>query len=163
VWAFDTLGYATSGTFPSGGPASALTAGGGGPFGGAGGRAGTRRFGAAGSSAGVQLFGSGGSSSGAAGAGPAGPPPGSARSSSGAAGGPPGFPGGRQGFGAGAGGGGGGGALGAPIGNAASITTVLSYVKQHGGGTIAVSSQSSAAQAIIALLHSRQGLPEPRP
>src|SRR5271155_2727569 len=149
VWAFDTLGYATSGTFPSGGPASALTAGGGGPFGGAGGRAGTRRFGAAGSSAGVQLFGSGGSSSGAAGAGPAGPPPGSARSSSGAAGGPPGFPGGRQGFGAGAGGGGGGGALGAPIGNAASITTVLSYVKQHGGGTIAVSSQSSAAQAII--------------
>jgi hypothetical protein len=28
--------------------------------------------------------------------------------------------------------------------------TVLSYVKQHGGGTIAVSSQSSAASAIIA-------------
>jgi len=151
VWAFDTLGYATSGTFPSGGPASALSAGGGGPFGGAGGGAG-RRPGAAGGSAGVQLFGSGGSS-GAAGAGPGGPPPGSSSSgSSGTAGGPPGFSGsgGRRGFSGGAPGGtGGGGAIGAPIGNAASITTVLSYVKQHGGGTIAVSSQSSAAQAII--------------
>ena len=151
VWAFDTLGYATSGTFPSGGPASALTAGGAGPFGGAGGGAGARRLRAAGAGAGVQLFGGGGSA-GAAGAGPAGPPPGFSGSASGAAGGPPGFSGaGRgQGFGAGPpGGAGGGGAIGAPIGNAASITTVLSYVKQHGGGTIAVSSQSSAAQAII--------------
>jgi len=47
------------------------------------------------------------------------------------------------------GGAGGSGGIGAPIGNAGSLTEVLAYVKQHGGGTIAVSSQSSAAQAII--------------
>jgi hypothetical protein len=39
--------------------------------------------------------------------------------------------------------------VGAPIGNSASLAKVLAYVKQHGGGTIAVASQSSAAQAII--------------
>ncbi|MGA8364882.1 MAG: glycosyltransferase family 39 protein, partial [Solirubrobacteraceae bacterium] len=38
VWAVDTLGYATSETFPSGGPQSALTAVGGGPAGGFGAR-----------------------------------------------------------------------------------------------------------------------------
>ncbi len=42
TWAAETLGHATSGTFPTGGPASAMLAGGGGPagFGGRGGPAG---------------------------------------------------------------------------------------------------------------------------
>ena len=36
-----------------------------------------------------------------------------------------------------------------PFGGDRSLTQVLSYVKAHGGGTVAVSSQSSAATAII--------------
>ena len=134
VWALDTLGHATSGTFPAGGPASVASEGGGG-FGGFGGRGGGR-----GPRAGAgepQLFGAG-APAGGTGAGPgssqgAGPPPGIT-----------GGPGGRFG-GAGAGPGA-GGAFG---GGEASVTTAVSYVKQHGGGTIAVSSQSSAASAII--------------
>jgi 4-amino-4-deoxy-L-arabinose transferase-like glycosyltransferase len=122
VWAFDTLGHATSGTFPAGGPASVAAGGfggrlGSGGFSGPGGRPGAGRLGAGGAPA--QLFGSG----------PAGGPP------------PGGL--GRGGFGA-------GGAIGAPIGGRTSLTPYLSYVKQHGGGTIAVSSQSSAASAILA-------------
>jgi 4-amino-4-deoxy-L-arabinose transferase-like glycosyltransferase len=136
VWAVDTLGYATSSTFPSGGPASAESGGPGGGFphpgtgGGPGGgfRGAGARGGFGGPSGGVpggvapQLFGSG-----------------SAR-----AGGPPAGVGGAPGgFGAG------GGALGAPIG--ASVSSgVLAYVKEHGGGTIAVASQSNAASAILA-------------
>jgi 4-amino-4-deoxy-L-arabinose transferase-like glycosyltransferase len=78
VWAVDTLGYATSGTFPSGGPESVQTGRGGRPaFGGARGR------------------------------------------------------------------------LGGQFGDDRSIAAVLSYVTGRGGGTIAVSSQSSAAAAII--------------
>jgi 4-amino-4-deoxy-L-arabinose transferase-like glycosyltransferase len=142
VWAVDTLGYATSGTFPSGGPASALTSGGGG-FGGFPGRggAGRLRAGNIASAGGVQLFGSGGPPAGAgAGGAPTGPPPG--------------LPGGAGGSGSGSGpgalgGGGAGGGIGAPFGNSASLSKVLAYVKQHGGGTIAVASQSSASQAII--------------
>jgi hypothetical protein len=42
------------------------------------------------------------------------------------------------------------GGFGSPIGNDAATTQVLTYVKAHGGGTIAVSSQSSAAAAIVA-------------
>ena len=95
TWAFDTLGYATSGTFPAGGPKS-VNAGGPGGFGG--GPGGPGGFGA-----GQPLFGNGGAV-------PSGQPPG------------------------------GGGSL---------SKEVLSYVKQHGGGTIAVESQSSAASAII--------------
>jgi hypothetical protein len=44
----------------------------------------------------------------------------------------------------------GGGGRGGAFGGDRSLTQVLSYVKQHGGGTIAVSSQSSAATSIIA-------------
>jgi hypothetical protein len=59
---------------------------------------------------------------------------------------PPAFAGaagaGRAGFG--------GGGMGAPFGNAGTTTQAVAYVKSHGGGTIAVSSQSSAASAIIA-------------
>jgi hypothetical protein len=129
----DTLGYATSGTFPSGG-ASVQTAGGGGPPGGFGAGAGGRRPGAGGLG-GVPLFGSGGAPAGA----PPGIPGGSGR--------PP--LGGTQGAIAGPGASGGPGAARGAFGSDGSITKVLSYVKQHGGGTIAVSSQSSAAQAII--------------
>ncbi|MGZ4271998.1 MAG: ArnT family glycosyltransferase [Solirubrobacteraceae bacterium] len=77
-WAAQTLGHATNGTFPEGGPA---TTGFGGPGGG----------------------------------------------------GPPG-----GGFGGG----------GGPFGGS-DLTSVLSYVKAHGGGTIAVSSQTGASSAII--------------
>ncbi len=63
VWAFDTLGHATSGTFPAGGPASAETMGGG-PGGGFGGL--SRRLGAgSGGGAAQQLFGPGGAGPGA--------------------------------------------------------------------------------------------------
>jgi len=48
--------------------------------------------------------------------------------------------------GGGFGGPGGGGAFG---GNSASLTSALAYVKANGGGTLAVSSQSTAAAAII--------------
>jgi hypothetical protein len=137
VWAVDTLGYATSGTFPSGGPQNVATAGGsgfGGP-GGFGGRAGgrgltgERRGGIGGGAGAAPLFGLGGS--------PAGGAP---------TGAPPGFAGavGRPGAGAGPGGAGGG-----QFGSDTALTKVLAYVNQHGGGTIAVSSQSSAAQAIV--------------
>ena len=113
VWAFDTLGHATSATFPAGGPASAETGGpGAGPGGGFGGLpgAGTRGFGAGG-----RGFGAGG-----------------------------------RGFGAGgrAFGGGAGGPIGAPVGGSVS-TSILSYVRHHGGGMIAVASQSNAASAIV--------------
>jgi 4-amino-4-deoxy-L-arabinose transferase-like glycosyltransferase len=123
VWALDTLGHATSGTFPAGGPASAETVGVGGPGGGPGGFGARGGFGPAGARGGaVPLFGAG--PPGSAGAGPPGL----------AGGGPPGF--------AGAGGGGFGGGSG-------SLKQVLSYVAAHGGGPIAVSSQSTAATAII--------------
>ena len=124
VWAFDTVGYPTSGTFPSGGPASAESGGGPGGFSAPGGFGGTGGFGGAGGRPGAsvsgavpQLFGPG----------------------AGGFSGPPGR-------GAGLGGGPGGG--GAFRGDE-SLSSVLSYVARHGGGTIAVSSQSSAAAAII--------------
>jgi hypothetical protein len=114
TWAADTLGHATNGTFPAGGPA---TAGFGGPGGGPGGRP-------AGAPAGA--FGPG-ARGGFAGA----PPPGGGGALR--AGGPA------------------GGAAGGPFGaGSGSLTGVLRYVRLHGGGTIAVSSQSGAAPQIIA-------------
>jgi 4-amino-4-deoxy-L-arabinose transferase-like glycosyltransferase len=187
VWAVDTLGHATSGTFPAGGPTSAETVGFGGPGGGVGGFGGRSGFGGrggfgggrtgrpgAGGAGGVQLFGTGGGSSSsssgatseaqggpptgvggipgagaAAGAGTAGgagiPGAGGRSRAGGAPGGLPsvsragGFPGG-AGFGVG----GAGGAFGS-----SSLTSVLSYISKHGGGALAVSSQSTAAGAII--------------
>ncbi len=155
VWAVDTLGHATSGTFPEGGPANLQRASGG-AFGGSRGRGGFGGFappagGATGSAGGgpsasasgratggQPLFGAGASGSARAGGPPEGAPP-------------SGSPG-PGGFGARAGGAGGfgGGALGSPMGDTRTLTQALAYVKQHGGGTIAVSSQSSAASAIIA-------------
>jgi hypothetical protein len=148
VWAVDTLGYATSSTFPSGGPASAVSAGGGAGFGGFGGGGGARRLGSGAAPGAQPLFGAGGPSSGTGGA-RAGAPPGFAGAASGSAR-PPGLSGagGGGGFGGGPGGAG-GGAVGAPLGNSATIDAAISYAKGHGGGTIAVSSQSSAAQPII--------------
>jgi hypothetical protein len=108
AWSVQTLGHATSGTFPAGGPA---TAGGafGGPGGGGGGpglRDGSRR-------------------------GLGGPPPGANGPGAGAA--PTGA-------------GPGGGMFG---GNSASLETALEYIEANGGGTLAVSSQSTAAAAIV--------------
>jgi 4-amino-4-deoxy-L-arabinose transferase-like glycosyltransferase len=188
VWAVDTLGYATSSTFPSGGPASAESGppGGGFPHPGTGGGpggafrgAGARRGfggavpgGAAGGAASggfpgsasasgrpggpagaeasggaaAQLFGSGSTQAGAGAASGVG-----VASGVGAASGGAGGLGARAGVGAPGGfgaGGGTGGALGAPMGASVSSSD-LAYVKAHGGGTIAVASQSSAASAIL--------------
>jgi 4-amino-4-deoxy-L-arabinose transferase-like glycosyltransferase len=143
VWAFDTLGHATNGTFPEGGPSSALASAQGGGFGGRGGLRGAGGLPGAGAVGGV-----GGPPSGGVG----GPPSGVGGPGGGAgapqlfgsrqAGGPPGFGTGARGFGRA------GGAIGAPMGGSVS-SSVLTYVQQHGGGTIAVESQSSAASSIV--------------
>jgi 4-amino-4-deoxy-L-arabinose transferase-like glycosyltransferase len=122
AWAFDTLGYATNPTFPSGGPANVVTAGS--SFGGFPGAIGPRSFNGApriggggqplfgpGSGAGGRFFRGGGSANG-------------------------GFPQFR---------GGGGGSFGAGSVSQAD----LAYVKAHGGGTLAIASQTGAASAII--------------
>ncbi len=119
TWAAETLGHATSSTFPAGGSASAA-AGGPGGFGGA---AGGFR---------------GGAPSGAVGALFA--PPGAG----GGAGAPNGRPSGHQAVGIARGGAGGG--FG---GDTQGLTQAIAYVKSHGGGTIGVESQSSAASAIV--------------
>ncbi len=144
VWAFDTLDHATSSTFPAGGPASAESGG----FGGPGGGFGPGGFGRSGARGG---FGAPGGGSGRAGAlSRAGGPPGGVEAGAGAA--PQLF---GSGSGAGSNSGAGqagappsGGAIGAPIGGGVS-SGVEAYVKRHGGGTIAVSSQSNAASAIL--------------
>ncbi|HST56776.1 MAG TPA: glycosyltransferase family 39 protein, partial [Solirubrobacteraceae bacterium] len=151
TWAVDTLGYATSGTFPAGGPASAGVGGPGGGPGGAGGPG--RGFG-----------GPGGGARGFRGGVPGGAPPAGSAGPGASQGAPPALfgPGGsaargaqsRAGLGAGgapgaAGAGRAGAGPGSPFGDSASITRIASYVRQHGGGTLAVSSQSSAAAAII--------------
>jgi 4-amino-4-deoxy-L-arabinose transferase-like glycosyltransferase len=172
VWAFDTLGYATSSTFPSGGPASAESSGTGGGFGGPGGgfRGAGARGGFGGAAGGAARGGFPGSASAS---GQAGGPPGAEASGGaapqlfgsgsaqagapagvGATSGAGGASGGVGGLGARAGGAPGGfgargGVLGAPIGGSVS-SSVLAYVKDHGGGTIAVASQSNAASAILA-------------
>jgi 4-amino-4-deoxy-L-arabinose transferase-like glycosyltransferase len=112
-WAVDTLGHATSGTFPAGGPAAPLGQGPGGAVGRT--RPGARSSGPGG-------FGAPG------GAMPAAPTQG-------------------LGGGAPAAGGPGGGMFGR---GGSQLTSVLTYVNSHGGGTIAVSSQSTAAASIIA-------------
>jgi 4-amino-4-deoxy-L-arabinose transferase-like glycosyltransferase len=125
AWAAQTLGHATSSTFPAGGPASASM---GGPGGGAagGGGFGGGRFGGAGS---ASARGGGFAPPGLFGGTPSG---GSAPPSRGAGG----FA--RPGSG--------GGGFG---GDSASLTAAIRYVNQHGGGVIGVSSQSSAAEAIL--------------
>ena len=116
TWAVQTLGHATNGTFPTGGPASAGAIGGGpggaGPRG-AGGPRGGRGFGG-----GPPGAGAAGTLPGA-GAGPAGTLPAAPV---------------------------GGGMFG---GDTQSLSAALSYAKAHGGGTLAVSSQSGAAGSLI--------------
>jgi 4-amino-4-deoxy-L-arabinose transferase-like glycosyltransferase len=111
-WAVQTLGHATNGTFPAGGPASS-------GFGGPGGRGG-----------------------------PGGAGPGGGRFPGAGTTPPAGAPGSGS-FGGGARAAGGFGGMGGSFGgDNAGLTQALSYVKQHGGGTIAVSSQTGAANAI---------------
>jgi 4-amino-4-deoxy-L-arabinose transferase-like glycosyltransferase len=114
TWAVQTLGHATSGTFPAGGPVAAGFAGG--P--GAGGRGGAG--------------GPGGGALAPPGAPPAGAGPANANRGGGLGAGP------RMG---------GGGAFG---GDSAALTQAVAYARRHGGGTIAVSSQSGASRTIIA-------------
>ncbi len=142
IWAVDTLGRTLNGTFPEGGPALA-SSGFGGP--GGAGRPGARGGfpPGAGSGSGARAFA-------IPGGGFAGPGGSSASAASGAAGlaGPGGFAPPGAGSGSGPRGGPGGAGAGGGFGQSLS-SQVLSYVKAHGGGTIAVSSQSSAAGSII--------------
>jgi hypothetical protein len=123
IWSVDTLGHPTSSTFPSGGPESASTMGGPGGGGGPGGMTGA----------------------------PGGFAPGGVRTSSNmerqstnavgelfgeGAGGPPSMGGGMSA--------GGGGMFGGE-----DLSSILEYTEAHGGGTIAVDSQSGAAASII--------------
>ena len=113
AWSAETLGHATSGTFPAGGPQSAGT----------------------GMGTGVRPPGTGpgrgamAPPNGAAAGGFAGPPPGAGAIPGGTAGAAPG-----------------GGTFG---GDSAALTEALAYTRAHGGGTIAVSSQSGAGTQVI--------------
>ena len=124
-WAVQTLGHATNGTFPAGGPASASGFGGGaGGFGGR--RAGFGGPPSLGGAPAAPRTGSVGATAPPAGAAAATvPPSGSAR---------------------GFGGAGGGGAFG---GNSAAVTAAVAYANAHGGGAVAVSSQQGASGSII--------------
>jgi 4-amino-4-deoxy-L-arabinose transferase-like glycosyltransferase len=126
TWAAETVGHATAGTFPAGGPTSAATAGFGGTHG-AGAFGGRRGF-----------------------APPAGPPPAGLAGGPPGAGSPGGFGGGRPGgFGGGRPGGFGGGRPGGFGGDSTTLDAAIKYTQAHGGGTIGVESQSGAATAIL--------------
>lgn len=131
IWSVDTLGHPTSSTFPAGGPESASMGGMGGGMGGPGGSG----------NGGPPSFG-GSESSGIGGA-----PSMGATQSGGAVGelfgestggsttgGPPSM--------------GAGGMAGGMFGGE-DLTSILAYTEAHGGGTIAVDSQSGASAAII--------------
>jgi hypothetical protein len=126
-----TLGHATSGTFPAGGPAEAGTGGGPG--------------------APVAFGRQGGATAGGM---PAAPPAGAASGTGLAAGaGGPGVAGAPAAAGPGlAGGAAGGQAMsGGPFsGDTRSLAQAVAYARAHGGGTVAVSSQSGAAGQLIA-------------
>ncbi len=150
AWAAETIGHATNGTFPTGGPASAGMGGPGGsrggfrggfgPPGGFGASSGSR----APSASGILGITGGGQAN-----------PGSQSTPGGV--GQPGFvpgagaPGGvGPGGGAGPGGfGGGPGAGGMFGGDSTSLRAAIRYAQSHGGGTVGVMSQSSAAAAIV--------------
>jgi 4-amino-4-deoxy-L-arabinose transferase-like glycosyltransferase len=131
-WAKDTLDHATSATFPAGGPSSQ------GGFGGGGGG----------------LRGGFGGPGGAGGGQPGGAPPqlgGGTGTANGQVAPPAGFStgGNSSNNSAGAGGFGGGGGGGGMFGGNTNLTEALTYAKARGGGTIGVSSQQGAADAII--------------
>jgi len=117
AWAVQTLGHATSSTFPAGGPASA----GGMGMGGSGGPGNGARPPGRGMRGGQGLPGGA-------------PPTGAGAQAGGGTGGPPAMAGGGGMFG----------------GNTQELTAALAYAKAHGGGTVAVSSQSGAAGSLIA-------------
>ena len=119
-WSFQTLGHATSGTFPAGGPET--TGFGGGPGGGGGPGA----MGGMGMGPGQGTTGS----AGGFGGGTMTPPPGATGGTGGGMSGGPG----------------GGGMFG---GDSSSVSTAAAYAAANGGGTLVVSSQSGAAGAII--------------
>jgi hypothetical protein len=130
TWVTETLGHATSSTFPAGGPADQGGFGGG-P--GGGGRGGFRGGNGGGFGGPPQVQGGAGGAS----------------SSNGQISPPPGFSlgGGTSGNSTNNAPGGGGGGM---FGGNANLTEALSYAKAHGGGTIGVSSQQGSAEAIIA-------------
>jgi hypothetical protein len=164
AWAFQTLGHATSGTFPAGGPASAGFGGPGGGRGFAGGPGGGGPPGFAQQGGGTAQGGGLPPGLSQGGTGQTGTlPPGLTQNGAGQGGSAPGgtgqtgtLPPGLAQGGTGQGGTGtqsqggfagpGGGMFG---GNTQSLTDALAYVKQHGGGTLAVSSQSGAAGQLI--------------
>jgi len=148
VWSVDTLGHPTSSTFPAGGPESASTMGGPGGMGGGpgGGNGGPPSFGGA-ESGGVggppAMTGSEsgalpglGSESTESGDGTVNELFGESSSGS-TTGGPPSMSGGMAG-------GAGGGMFGGE-----DLSSILAYTEAHGGGTIAVDSQSGASASII--------------
>jgi hypothetical protein len=127
VWAPQTLGHAENSTFPAGGPASTAAMG---PGAGGHGFAGRGGFGAPGGrgfthrprggAPGARGFAPGGGAPGARGSAPGGRAPGQAL--------------------------GGGGIFG---GDTGSLNAAVRYADGHGGGTIGVESQSSAASVIL--------------
>src|SRR5207248_458534 len=134
AWSVDTLGYAASGTFPLGGPASAQS--------GPGGRDGFGMRPGASARGGLPGRPPLGGAVGGLGApdgqaGPAAAPPSGAGGGPGAGAALPGLslPAGRAGA---------GGPLGGLFGGDSSLKEALSYIKSRGGGTLAVSSQTSA-------------------
>jgi hypothetical protein len=156
-WATQTLGHTTSGTFPAGGPASQGMGGGpgGGGPGGMRGGPGGGSFGGANGGAPPQLPGgsargssaSGRLAPGASGSAPGQVSPGTSGSASGQVSPPAGFSlGGNTTNNAQAVGGPGGGGM---FGGNANLTEALAYAKANGGGTIGVSSQQGASDAII--------------
>jgi 4-amino-4-deoxy-L-arabinose transferase-like glycosyltransferase len=162
TWATETIGHATSSTFPTGGPANAAGGfGGPGRFGGHGGRFafGSRSGGFGRGGGGFAPGGGGGLAPPGAGGLPPGPGPaqggsaaqggsgsglqglfGTSRSSRGRFSGR-GLFGGAGGFG--------GGIPGGFGGDSASLDAAIRYARAHGGGTIGVASQSTAAAAIL--------------
>jgi 4-amino-4-deoxy-L-arabinose transferase-like glycosyltransferase len=124
-WAVQTLGHATEGTFPASGPAQVGFGGGGPGRGGPGGGGFGGPGGAFGAPPGAGTGQPGGTASSQPGNGTSGQ------------------------LGGGAGGPGGGGFGGGFGGDNAGLTQAVAYARQHGGGAIAVSSQSGAASAII--------------
>ena len=140
TWAAETLGHATNGTFPTGGPASAALGGPGG-----GGRGPWRPGGCGAALAADRAAPAAWSRTGGFGAQADRPPAAGGRSpgTTGGFAGPAGIAGGLGGRpGALAG----GGMFG---GDSTTLTAAINYAKAHGGGTIGVSSQSSAAAAIL--------------
>jgi 4-amino-4-deoxy-L-arabinose transferase-like glycosyltransferase len=140
IWSVDTLGHPTSSTFPAGGPESASMGGmGGGPGGmggpGGSGNGGPPSFGGSesGGIGGPPSFGEAGESGSESSA--VGELFGESSSGSTATGGPPSM-------------GAGGMAAGGMFGGE-DLSSILAYTEAHGGGTIAVDSQSGASAAII--------------